>query len=229
MNIIKNFFQNKKRFLKFIFSEKINKKITEIAINPLLIETLNYKNILVFAPHIDDEMIGCGGTLLKIKKENNANIQIFYLKKTDERIKEAEEVCKKCCFEIIDSYQKTINMCDLIFLPSFLENHKTHILTFHTIINNLKVFNYSGDIFLYNIWSILFPNIVIDISDYINEKLECIKFYKSQLISKNYVHITRGLNAYYSIYLPQHQNNEKYAEIFFKTNINEINLIKNFF
>jgi len=48
------------------------------------------KRILVLSPHADDELLGCGGTLLKLKQrgkkyldekiftENNINIEYFH-------------------------------------------------------------------------------------------------------------------------------------------------------
>lgn len=74
---------------------------------------LNKKRILVFAPHPDDEIIGCGGTLIK-ESLNGAKIFICYLttgevledhieykEKIIRRKKEAEKVCREGDFELL--------------------------------------------------------------------------------------------------------------------------------
>lgn len=54
------------------------------------------KRILVFAPHNDDEIIGCGGTLIKHKRENY-QIYITYITKDDLNNKKREKESKKVC------------------------------------------------------------------------------------------------------------------------------------
>lgn len=55
--------------------------------------------ILIFAPHIDDELIGCGGTILKNIKKNN-EIEIIFItsgrpEERDIRKKEVKEIYEK--------------------------------------------------------------------------------------------------------------------------------------
>ena len=52
--------------------------------------------ILVIAPHPDDEIIGCGGTIAKAI-ENNNNVYIQYLSSGDRIEKRREEEAKKVC------------------------------------------------------------------------------------------------------------------------------------
>ena len=63
------------------------------------------KKILVIAPHPDDEILGCGGTLLKHKLQDKDQIYCVYvtnLKKNNKYFKkrnnQIKEVCKKINF-----------------------------------------------------------------------------------------------------------------------------------
>lgn len=229
---MKKFLHFKKRFFRHLYIAKLNLFLKNTVINPEVMNNFDYNNVIVFAPHCDDEVIGCAGLLLKIKKFNpSVNINIFFLDDfNDVRKNEARLVAEKAGFNIITDWKRYITKSDLILVPSLIENHKSHVRLFISITNFLIKQKYNTSLFLYNIWSFSFPNIVVDISDVIEEKSELLSFYKSQLESKDYLHITRGLNAYYSIYLKNNVSNNQekniskksYAEIFYKTNINKL-------
>ncbi|HPP88718.1 MAG TPA: hypothetical protein PLM75_12755, partial [bacterium] len=66
-------------------------------------------------------------------------------------------------------------------------------------------------ILMYEIWTAHQPNVIIDISDVMQEKIKLLKIYKSQLINKDYEYIIRGLNSYRTAYL---KNQNGFAESF---------------
>ena len=44
----------------------------------MILKNRNKKRVLVIAAHPDDEVIGCGGTIAKLKKEGN-EISVLFL------------------------------------------------------------------------------------------------------------------------------------------------------
>jgi len=73
------------------------------------------KNILVFAPHMDDDVIGMGGTLLKYVKEKHNIIEIIFSKgeKTHPHFK--EEVIVKIRKKELQKVAKEIGIKKLIY------------------------------------------------------------------------------------------------------------------
>lgn len=224
-NKIKILFQSKKHLLRFYLTENLNKKIKNICINPKEFSEFNYENILVFAPHPDDEILGCVGTLLRLQKyQPHIPIYLYLFSNDSERLQESSISASESGLRIINEFDEIIKKCDLIFLPSYIENHSDHITIFNKVVEFMIENKIEQDIFLYNIWSVLHPNIVVDITEFINKKIELISHFKSQLKNKNYAHIIKGLNAYYSIYL-KNSYNERFAEIFFKCSVNDLRLL----
>lgn len=87
---------------------------------------------------------------------------------------------------------------DIIFLPSFLDNHGDHRVTNEIFFNAAsKIPNINQiPIWAYEIWSPIFINRFVDISLYIKTKEEAIKSHASQLESRNYDKAILGLNQY---------------------------------
>jgi LmbE family N-acetylglucosaminyl deacetylase len=74
----------------------------------------------------------------------------------------------------------------------------------------VRVSQFAGEIWAFEVWSPLWPNTAIDISDVADEKGELIGLYTSQTAGLHYVEATLGLNRYrgLKVYVP-------YAEAFF--------------
>lgn len=88
---------------------------------------------------------------------------------------------------------------EVILIPSFLDNHEQHRLLNLIFYDVCKTIYFSPDILMYEVWSPLIPNLVVDISDVVEKKIEAIKCYESQLKYINYLDTIIGLNSYRSI------------------------------
>ncbi len=183
------------------------------------------KNILVVAVHPDDETLGCGGTLLKHKK-NQENIHWLIVTEMKEeegfskdeietRQLEIKKVTEKYNFtsvhqlglstmkvdeytmsELISKISTVINSIkpDTIYLPFKGDVHSDHRKIFEASYSCTKSFRYPFIKKLYMIETLsetefapstkedsFIPNIFVDITDEIEEKLDIIKIFKSEL------------------------------------------------
>ena len=181
--------------------------------------------ILVIAPHPDDEVLGCGGT---IKKHTNKGDEVYLCVVTkayrpdwsqefiDNRKKEincANEVLgiKETVFldlptvkldtlgqkKINDLIRQCINKIkpEILYIPFNKDSNKDHCLISKACliasrpesdssIKKVLSYSYQSPLFL--------PNLYIDISDTLDDKLKAMSCYKSEL--KDYPH-SRSLEA----------------------------------
>ncbi|WP_221258880.1 PIG-L deacetylase family protein [Flavobacterium okayamense] len=209
---------------------------------PQKIDFSNLRKVLVLAPHQDDEVIGCGGVLLRLK-ELNAEVQIIFLTDGKEmsnqessveiRTKEAKEVGKflgakiknlaidNVSLQIENHHIKQLETWinedfDAIFTVWPLDNPPKHRLcSFLTgkVFENLSLVN--TPVYLYSVHTDLMPNFYEDITDLIDMKQKIIKMYPSQMQVQRYDHLSLGLDAWRTRFLPV-SNEIRYIETFCK-------------
>ena len=89
---------------------------------------------------------------------------------------------------------------DIIFLPSFLDNHGDHRVANEIFINAAnaasKILSPDFPVWAYEIWTPVFANRLVDISLYIKTKTEAILAHESQLKSRRYDKAILALNQY---------------------------------
>ena len=182
---------------------------------------------LVIAPHPDDEILGCGGYLLKSKSNKDEISWVICTsllkeegwgdKEIKSKYQQIEKVRKKLGVEVknlyflnlpttkLDKYPITFLVKKIseiinkfkpqeLLLPHPGDIHSDHRIVFEASVTTTKWFRYpfikrfltyettSETNFGLDPRYLPFnPNVYVDISDHLNEKLEIMKFYESEI------------------------------------------------
>ena len=214
-----------KYYTDHVFSQKSSVKIIKLG---------EEKSVLVLCPHIDDDVIGLGGTLYQYRQLGVPVTVIYFTTENERRKKEGESIRDflgyketkfydfqleqiSNCFEIpniLESFLKE-NFFDVIYTPFHLDRHKDHIaLALHLAKALERIPELNGEIRCYEVWSPLFPNQIVDISEVIEYKKRGILICQSQMESVNYVDLALSLNRYRGITSTREKQME-YAEAFY--------------
>jgi N-acetylglucosamine malate deacetylase 1 len=183
--------------------------------------------VLVLAPHMDDETLGCGGTVAR-HVQMGADVTVVFL--TDgrrggpqpdiARIRKEEARCAADvlgvrAIEFLDAEDGRLHADvrvphtlrrilqrerpDYVYLPCFLEQHSDHRAANGVLFDAVLGTGLEFECRGYEVWTPLFPNCVINIDSTIELKMRAIDCYRSQLAQMNYRHAAIGLNAHRSL------------------------------
>ncbi|WP_460641552.1 PIG-L deacetylase family protein [Lacrimispora brassicae] len=177
------------------------------------------ERIMVFAPHMDDESVGCGGTLMRYR-QIGCQLDIVYLTKQAndtslERKSEslqAAEILAASSITFYDYPEETIQLTetlidkiyqevlfrdpDLIFAPHANDLHQDHIVTGLAVAEALRRKG-TGLVAYYEIWNpIAKPNCFINITQLVHLKRRLINCYQSQIKKYPLAKLSFSLNSY---------------------------------
>lgn len=116
-----------------------------------------------------------------------------------------------------------------VFMPFIADDHIDHrkaVQLFYEAFKRDSRVDF--EIWAYQGYSTVIPNVVVDITDVMEEKTRLIELWESQKKSRDWAHFVRGLNAFNSRFLKTNQ--ARYVETFFVVPANEyIELCKIYF
>ena len=202
---------------------------------PISLRTVERSKVLVVAPHMDDEVIGPGGTLA-LHRQCGSHVAVVFCAAgaTPEmdatRKSEAEAVAQMMEFSDLRflgypegnlSGSESRLSADLaqvvretwpdqIFCPFPADHHRDHTAAALAVAGAIDTAGWHGEVWSYEVWSPLWPNVAVDISSVVEEKKKAIGMHESQIAGLHYVEGALGLNRYRAlrVYVP-------YAEAFY--------------
>lgn len=189
------------------------------------------KKVLVLSPHVDDDIIGAGGSLLK-HQFNNLTASVVYItldnkQRLAEAYKAAEMVkyksqhfigytsdCVKPSNFLINKLIEIFELekPEVILTPFLIDNHRDHLATNKSLVDAVSERRFDFEIFAYEVWTPIYPNFLVDISDVVELKKRCLEIYESQLKDHDYIGQTLALNKFRGATC-----GFDYAESFFRT------------
>ena len=209
--------------------------------------SIRTQEILVLAPHPDDETFGCGGTIRMIV-QSGGQVDVVFMTRgelgceapatSDElaqrelaqvRTHEAQEACRllgvRDVFFLDGRDGRLASQPELVaplrrvlqerpyrrvFCPWWGDSHEDHRATCQLLEMALKEAAMSMEVWLYEVWTPLEPNMSITIDDTMEAKRAAIGVYRSQQTCLDYHTAFEGLASYRALRCPPSQ----YVETF---------------
>ncbi|MBS3162368.1 PIG-L family deacetylase [Candidatus Woesearchaeota archaeon] len=108
-----------------------------------------------------------------------------------------------------------LNRPEKIFIPSAKDPHPDHRAVNRSVMGVVNSMKKHYSVYAYEVWNIIdetHPQIYVDISEFMNKKMEYIRMFKSQWVYMFTLYFPAWIRAFYY----GRKNNSKYAERFYK-------------
>lgn len=105
---------------------------------------------------------------------------------------------------------------DIVYAPWEGEANSDHRAIYCGVLRGLRSISFAGQAFGYELWGLMVPDAVLDISDVFDKKMAAMREYESQLAYVDYLHTVTGQNAHRSVIFNQGKG---YAEAFRRIDI----------
>lgn len=201
---------------------------------------MNFRKVVIFAAHPDDEVLGCGGTMINLIRRGT-EVHVVYLTSGDSRTEDREiESTAVCQLLGVSSHSflrlnknglgvseaslsavlKILNKIkpDAVFVSHDQDGDFDHMMAYQIVMGAYWRHNEAVDVkhkaralIMYEIHKPMQSYSVIeDISSVIDQKMAAMRLYKTQIANSHIDYAIQGLNCYRGL---AHQG-YKYAEVF---------------
>lgn len=196
------------------------------------------RRVMVFAPHPDDETLGCGGTLAQLA----AMAEVFVVLVTDgsgagglgpgaDLIRQQEfldalgvlGIHQSVCLHQPDgafedgpqirhqiAHHLKSFQPNWVFLPSPLDYHRDHIRISVMMEALCRRQQSIETLLFYEIWAPCPATHVVDITDWSEQKQRALSCHQTALAAGDYLRAVRGLQAYRGLYLGRDREAEAF-------------------
>lgn len=215
---------------------------------PQHLDLTQARKVLVFAPHPDDETLGCGGTLARLVQHCPVKVVLVTdgsgaggLPPEAAATRQREFVRALAVLGVTDSaqlnqpdggFQGTPELArqvkelledyrpDWVFLPSPLDYHSDHVRIAAFLEPLCRQAIGVKKMLFYEIWAPVPATHVVDITDQVHVKKAALAEHVTAMVCGDYLRAVDGLNSYRGLYLGK----GRFAEAFWVESVNESRL-----
>ena len=200
-------------------------------------DSLPGDTVLVLSPHQDDEVIGCGGAVLRHTRAGGRAAVVYCTRDTVERDQEAAEAAGVLGIQdrvslpyAVETLRKQKDLPDrflevfeerrpdVVLLPFWLDNHVDHRAVNEALLRVARKKTFRFMVYAFPVWFPLHPNVLIDIGPVWEQKKQAILCYRSQVATRDYVRMCGSLGQYWAVVKGR---NLETVESFFRATFSE--------
>jgi len=176
------------------------------------------QRVVILAPHIDDETIGCGGVAMKHAAAGDRVAILTFADCTPERIAEGraagqilgahrQEFLPFRSRGLLNQPEPAAQLAkflaeeepDLVYAPSLFDRHTDHVAVNILLARFTRQHGLDAMIYGYEVWSTTTPNVAVDITAQQPRKAQALACFVSQNRSNDWAAAALSLNRYRGI------------------------------